>query len=80
VVTVLKTVSFPTQDGVSYTIGFRAVGHLLLAKAWQTTQAEPQSWLLMATDADLQSGQDGIRLVVPTGTTATITTYRETAL
>jgi hypothetical protein len=80
VVTVLKTVPFPTQDGVPYTIRFRVVGHLLLAKAWPTTQAEPQTWLLMMTDADLQSGQDGIRLVVQAGTTATITTYRETAL
>ncbi len=80
VVTVLKTVPFPTQDGVSYTIRFRAVGHLLLAKAWPTSQVEPQTWMLMMTDGDLQSGQDGIRLVVQSGTTATTTTYRETAL
>ena len=80
VVTVLRTVSFPTQDGVSYTIRFSAVGHLLLAKAWPTSQAEPQTWLLMMNDGDLQSGQDGIRLVVQSGTTATITAYRETAL
>ena len=80
VVTVLKTVPFPTQDGVSYTIRFRAVGHLLLAKAWPTAQAEPQTWLLMMSDGDLQSGLDGIRLVVQTGTAATITTYKETAL
>ena len=80
VVTVLKTVPFQTQDGVSYTIRFRAVGQQLLAKVWPTAQAEPQTWLLMLTDGDLQSGYDGIRLVVQSGTTATITTYRETAL
>ena len=80
VVTVLKTVPFQTRDGVSYTIRFRVVGHLLLANVWPTAQAEPQSWLLMTTDGDLQSGHDGIRLVVQSGTTATITTYKETAL
>jgi hypothetical protein len=80
VVTVLKSVPFPTQDGVSYTMRFRAVGHLLLAKAWPTAQVETQTWLLMVTDGDLQSGHDGIRLVVQTGTTATITSFRETAL
>ena len=79
-VTILKSVPFPTQDGVSYTMRFRAVGHLLLAKAWPTAQVETQTWLLMVTDGDLQSGHDGIRLVVQTGTTATITAYRETAL
>ena len=80
VVTVLKTLPFLTRDEVSYTIRFRAVGHLLLANVWPTAQAEPQTWLLMMTDGDLQSGHDGIRLVVQTGTIATITTYRETAL
>lgn len=80
VVTVLKTVPFLTRDGVSYTIRFRAVGHLLLARVWPTVQAEPQNWLLMMPDGDLQSGLDGIRLVVQSGSTATITSYRETAL
>jgi hypothetical protein len=80
VVTVLQTEPFPTQDGVSYSMRFRAVGHLLLARAWPTAQPEPQTWLLSMSDGDLQSGLDGIRLVVQTGTTATITTYRETAL
>jgi hypothetical protein len=80
IVTVLKTVPFPTRDGVSYTIRFRAVGHLLLAKVWPTAQVETQTWMLMMTDRDLQSGYDGIRLVVQAGTMATITTFRETAL
>jgi hypothetical protein len=80
VVTVLKTVPFLTLDGVSYTIRFRAVGHLLLARVWPTAQAEPQTWLLMMSDGDLQSGLDGIRLVVQSGSTANITSYRETAL
>lgn len=80
VVTVLKTVPFPSKDGASYTFRFRAVGQLLLAKVWPTTQAEPQTWMLMVTDKDLQSGYDGIRLVVQAGTTATITSFMETGL
>jgi hypothetical protein len=80
VVTVLKSAPFQTQDGVSYTIRFRAVGQQLFAKAWSTARPEPQTWLLMMKDGDLQPGYDGIRLVVQSGTTATITAYRETAL
>jgi hypothetical protein len=80
VVTVLKTVPFPTKDGVSYTLRFRAVGQLLLAKVWPTAQVETQTWMLMMTDKDLQSGYDGIRLVAQAGTTATISAYTETAL
>jgi hypothetical protein len=79
-VTVLKTVSFPAKDGVSYTLRFRAVGQLLLAKAWPTAQLEPQTWMLIVTDRDLQSGNDGIRLVVQAGTTVSIASYRESGL
>lgn len=80
VVTVLKTIPFPVKDGVSYTFRFRAVGQLLLARVWPTAQAEPQTWMLMVTDNDLQSGYDGIRLVVQAGTTATIASFTETGL
>jgi hypothetical protein len=79
-VTVLKTVPFPAGDGASYTFRFRAVGQLLLAKVWPTAQVEPQAWMLMVSDRDLQSGYDGIRLVVQAGTTATIASYTETGL
>jgi hypothetical protein len=80
VVTVLKTVPFPASDGASYTIRFRALGQLLSAKVWSTAQVEPQAWMLLATDRDLQSGYDGIRMVVQAGTTATIASYTETGL
>jgi hypothetical protein len=80
VVTVLKTVPFSVEDGASYALRFRAVGQLLLAKAWSTAQVEPQTWMLVATDKDLQSGYDGIRLVLQTGTAATIASFTETGL
>jgi hypothetical protein len=80
VITVLKTVPFPAKDGASYTLRFRAVGQLLLAKVWSTAQIEPQAWMLMLKDGNLQSGYDGIRLVVQAGTVATIASYTETGL
>jgi hypothetical protein len=80
VVTVLKTVPFPVKDGASYTFRFRAAGQLLFARAWPSAQVEPQTWMLMATDNDLPSGYDGIRLVVQAGTTASIASFTETGL
>ena len=80
VVTVLKTAPFPVQDGASYTFRFRARGSLLLARVWPTGQAEPSTWTLMATDSDLQSGYGGMRIVLQSGTTATITSFMESSL
>jgi hypothetical protein len=80
VVTVLKTVPFLAKDGASYTLRFRAVGQLLLAKAWLTAEVEPLAWMLIQTDRDLQSGYDGIRLVMQAGTAAIIASYMETGL
>jgi hypothetical protein len=80
VVTELKTVAFPVKEGASYTFRCRAVGQLLFASVWPTGQVEPQSWMLTVTDGDLQSGYDGMRLVVQNGTTATITSFTETGL
>jgi len=80
VVTELKTVAFPVKDGASYTFRCRAVGQLLLAGVWPTGQVEPQTWMLTVTDKDLQSGYDGMRLVVQNGTTATITSFTENGL
>jgi len=80
VVTELKTVAFSVKDGASYTFRCRVVGQVLFASVWPTGQAEPQSWMLTVTDRDLQSGYDGMRLVVQNGTTATITSFTETGL
>ncbi len=80
VVTVLKTTPFPVQDGASYTFRFRARGSLLSARVWPTGQAEPSTWILMATDNDLKSGYGGMRIVLQSGTTATITSFMESSL
>lgn len=80
VMTVLKTVPFPAQDGMSYTLRFRVIGSLLLARAWPAAQVEPSTWMLMATDNDLVSGYGGLRLVMQNGTTATISSFMESSL
>ena len=80
VVTVLKTVPFPAQDGMAYTLRFRVIGSRLLARAWPTAQAEPSTWMIMVTDTDLVSGYGGLRMVMQSGTTAVITSFMESGL
>lgn len=77
VVTVLQSVPFPAQDGVSYSMRARMVGTSIMARVWQTGQVEPPTWMLIATASDLASGFDGLRLIVQTGITITITTFVE---
>ena len=76
-VTVLKTIAFTAQDGVSYTFRFRVVGSLLSARVWPTDQAESAGWMITATDNALGSGYGGLRVVVQNGTTAVITSFME---
>ena len=80
VVTVLKTVPFPAQDGISYTFRFRVIGSLLSVRARPTAQVEPSTWMLMVTDTDLLSGYGGLRMVMQSGTTAVITSFMESSL
>ena len=80
VVTVLKTVPFPAQDGTAHTFRFRAAGSQLSARVWPAGQPEPSNWMIMVTDNDLQSGYGGLRVAMQSGATATITSFMETSL
>lgn len=80
VVTILKTVPFPAQDGIAYTFRFRATGSQLSARVWPANQPEPSNWMIMVTDNDLQSGYGGLRVVMQSGATATITSFMENSL
>jgi hypothetical protein len=80
VVTILKTVTFPAQDGTAYTFRFRATGSQLSARVWPANQPEPSNWMIMVTDNDLQSGYGGLRVVMQSGATANITSFMETSL
>ena len=73
----LQSVPFTAQDGISYSLRVRIVGTGIMARAWQTGQAEPTTWMLIATDSSLTSGFDGLRLIAQTGVTITITSFEE---
>lgn len=73
----LQSTPFVAQNGASYSIRARVVGTSIMARAWQTGQAEPSNWMLIVTDNALASGYDGLRLIVQTGVTITITSFAE---
>jgi len=73
----LQSVPFAAKDGTSYSLRVRVVGTGIMARAWQTGQAEPPNWMLIASDNALTSGYDGLRLIAQTGITLTITSFEE---
>ncbi|MBV9688363.1 MAG: hypothetical protein JO202_01500 [Ktedonobacteraceae bacterium] len=77
--TQLGSMPFAAQDGVAYTIRFRAVGATLFAKAWPSNTAEPVGWTIVVNDLSLTTGQSGIRVLLQTGSTVTINAFLTTA-
>jgi hypothetical protein len=73
--TQIQAVPFAAQGGQDYTIRFQCNGDTLQVKAWASGQAEPQQWMINATDNTLQSGQAGLRAVLTAGTVIRITTF-----
>jgi hypothetical protein len=76
-ISMLQSVPFAAKDGVSYIIRVRLVGSNIMARVWQTGQAESPNWMLITTDTSLASGYDGLRLITQTGITITITSFAE---
>jgi streptogramin lyase len=74
--TTLKTVSFTATAGTSYSIDFSVVGATLSANAWKTGTSEPSKWMATATDSSLVSGNCGLRIKLPSGISATITSFK----
>jgi hypothetical protein len=72
-------VNFTATAGTSYNLRFRIVGTTLSANAWPSNGAEPTNWLATVTSTALTSGSPGLRSQVPSGATATITSYLATA-
>ncbi|MBV8695480.1 MAG: hypothetical protein JO125_11165 [Chloroflexi bacterium] len=77
--TQLGSVLFAAQDGVVYSIRFRAVGATLFAKAWPSNTTEPVGWAIAVNDLSFTTGQSGIRVLLQTGSTVTISAFRITA-
>ncbi len=77
VVSSLQSEPFTARDGISYSLRVRVMGTGIMARVWQTGQAEPPNWMLVASDNALTSGYDGLRLITQTGTIISITSYAE---
>jgi len=73
----LNVAVFPTQSNKEYTLRFRVVGSMLMAKAWLTDQAEPSKWMVTANDTSLTAGFGGLRVVVQKGVVARIHMFTE---
>jgi hypothetical protein len=59
--TVLQHTKFVATDGTSYTVRFRIQGNAMMARAWQSDQQEPKTWV-RATDTQgdaTTGGQNG---------------------
>ena len=79
-ITVLDNVAFTARGGTAYTLRFRAVGPMLMAKVWPAGQAEPATWMVTVTDTALTTGFGGIRVVILDGAVAHVSMFQETAL
>jgi hypothetical protein len=78
--TVLMTVPFKAQAGVSYMLRFRALGAGLFARAWPANQPEPASWMIFVTDTSLTSGFAGIRVLTQNDVVIRVTSFMETTV
>ena len=71
----LQAVPLTSANGQSYSIRFQCNGDNLLVKAWASSQAEPQQWMINAVDGTLQNGRAGLRAVLTNGTVIRITAF-----
>jgi hypothetical protein len=77
VTTRLAAVPFAAQDGVSYSLRFRAVGQELFVRVWPSAGPEPGSWAITANDSALATGFGGLRVLLESGITVTVTRFQE---
>lgn len=77
IATRLGAIPFKALAGVTYTLRFRAIGTTLSAKVWPANQAESPGWMLTVSDAALQSGFGGLRVLIGTNTVVHIASFRE---
>lgn len=56
--------SFTAHPDMPYTLRFRVIGAVLLAKVWPSATLEPPGWMVNVTDTSLTSGQGGVRVLM----------------
>jgi serine/threonine protein kinase len=74
----LKSIPLVIRPDHPYNLRFRAIGVVLLVKAWPAKQDEPIDWQITTSDNMLMSGRTGLRAVVQPNTTITITSFMVT--
>ena len=76
----LAVMPFPAKGGVMYTLRFRVMGANLFARAWQSGQPEPATWMLTVANTALTQGLGGVRVLVQTATVVRVTSFLETSI
>lgn len=80
VTTSLASVPFQAKGGVAYNLRFRVIGANLFARAWQSGQPEPATWMLTVADTTLTQGMGGVRVLVQNTTVIRVTSFLETSI
>jgi hypothetical protein len=80
VTTSLASVPFHANDGVAYSLRFRALGANLFVRAWQSGQPEPTTWMLTVANTALTQGMSGLRVLVLNATVIRVTSFLETTV
>ena len=78
--TSLAVMPFPAKSGVTYNLRFRVMGANLFARAWQSGQPEPATWMLMVANTALTQGMGGVRVLVENTTVIRVTSFLETSI
>ncbi|HET9999772.1 MAG TPA: hypothetical protein VFQ36_02695 [Ktedonobacteraceae bacterium] len=80
VTTSLASMPFAAKDGTTYNLRFRALGANLFARAWQSGQPEPATWMLTVANTALTQGLGGVRVLVLNTTVIRVTAFLETSV
>ncbi|HKV59572.1 MAG TPA: hypothetical protein VJO32_14860, partial [Ktedonobacteraceae bacterium] len=80
VTTSLASMPFAAKDGATYNLRFRAMGANLFARAWQSGQPEPTTWMLTVANTALTQGLGGVRVLVLNTTVIRVTSFLETSI
>ena len=80
VTTSLASMPFQTNGGVTYNLRFRVIGANLFARAWQSGQPEPATWMLTVANTALTQGMGGVRVLVQNTTVIRVTSFLETSI
>lgn len=78
--TTLASVPFQALDGVTYNLRFRVMGANLFARAWQSGQPEPATWMLTVANTALTQGMGGVRVLAQNATVIRVTSFLETTI